>query len=168
MPLHQRRRLQRPGLPELVALLLVALAVVPAGLWWQRNTRPDYSKTAGRVKECEIRLTHYNATNLLKKVRMTYTYGVGAGTLTGTWEGYWPSADSPNALPQNKLDDLRTKDYPLVVLYDPADPRKSRLHYPNTGPHTMYGVVALAAALGAVVYLAAGYPMWKEKQHAVW
>ena len=70
MPLHQRRRLQRPGLPELVALLLVALAVVPAGLWWQRNTRPDYSKTAGRVKECEIRLTHYNATNLLKKVRL--------------------------------------------------------------------------------------------------
>ncbi|NIA15765.1 MAG: DUF3592 domain-containing protein [Nitrospiraceae bacterium] len=168
MALHQRRRLQRPGLPEFVVMLLVGLAVVPAMLWCQRNTRPEYKKTEGRVKNCEIRLTHYNADNMLSKVKLTYTYSAGPATMTGVWEGYWPSAESPNALPQNKLDLLRTENYPLVVLYDPADPSKSRLHYPGAVPHTMYGVVALTAALGVVLYLATGYPMWKKKQHAAW
>lgn len=165
MGLHQNRHFHRLGLPEFVAFLLISMAVISAAVWWDNVTRPRYAETPGKVESCEIRLTHYNATNHLSKVTLSYSYSVGGLDYKGSWEGYWPQTDSPNALAADKLHVLETRDYPLVVLYEPANPAVSQLHYPEGRPSALYGVVAGLSVLAVLGYLAIAYPAWKRWEY---
>jgi len=163
MGLQQRRGRREAGWPELVAVLLVGAATVPAMAWWRSHTRPAYQRATGRILDCEIRPTHYNAADHLNKVSLTYEYAAVGETHTGRWQGFWPAAKSPNALPPARLDALRAGSFPLVVLYDPTDPARSTLHYASPGAAKLYGGLALLAVVLALLYVALLYPAWKAR-----
>ena len=163
MPLLRKRRLRRPGLPEWVAVAALAVAVIPAVMWVEATTSPSLSQTTGRCLSCTIRLTHYNAVNNLPKVYLTYAYSVGTAEFTGQWEGFWPATNSPNALPPDKLDQLKTTGYPLTVFYDPSNPRQSYLHVPGPSSPALHAFFAIAAALAAFTYIVRIYPAWKTR-----
>ncbi|HUW59802.1 MAG TPA: DUF3592 domain-containing protein [Candidatus Bathyarchaeia archaeon] len=162
MPLYRKRRFQRPGLPELVAVAAVIAAITAAVAWLDAATAPTLEQTSGRIVSCDIRLTHYNAASDLSKVFVDYAYSAGIGTYTGHWEGFWPSTKSPDALPPDKLDLLKSPGRTITVFYDPADPRKSFLHNPATRFPALYALAAIATALAALIYLVRIYPAWKR------
>jgi len=162
MPLHQKHRLRRPGLPELVAVAAVIAAIAAAVAWLNAATAPTLEQTFGRIVSCDIRLTHYNAASDLSKVFVDYAYSAGIGTYTGHWEGFWPSTKSPDALPPDKLDLLKSPGRTITVFYDPADPGRSFLHSSATRFPALYAFAAAATALAAVIYLVRIYPTWKR------
>ena len=162
MPLHQKHRFQRPGLPEFVALAAVIAAIAAAVAWLNAATAPRLERTLGRIVSCDIRLTHYNAASDLPKVVVDYAYSAGIGTYTGHWEGFWPVTKSPDALPPDKLDQLRSPGRIITVFYDPADPRKSFLHNSASRFPAVYAFAAGATALAAVIYVVRIYPAWKR------
>ncbi len=163
MGLHQRRRFERPGLPEVVGIALVVFTGLAALLWWQGNTRPRLLPTSGKVVECSMRLTHYNATAMRNKVAMTYEYSVGGARHTGSWEGFWPVSDSPNALPPDEVPSLQKKGYPLVVLYEPGNPGSSSLHQPLDRVNHFRRMTTCILGAVTLLYLAIGYPSWKRR-----
>ena len=163
MPLRQTKRFKRLELPEFVTLVLVGSATVVATFWWQANVQPRYRQVVGRILSCDIRLTHYNATGDLNKVSLTYEYTVGPATYTGSWAGSWPHAQSPNALPANEIDMLKTKDRPITVLFSPDNPGNSLLHYPDQGASRIYGVIALCTLFAAILYCCTIYPAWRSR-----
>ena len=162
MPLRQKHRLQRPGWPEAVAVAAVMAAIGAAVAWSNAATAPDLEQTSGTIFACDIRLTHYNADSVLAKVFVDYAYTAGIGTYTGHWEGYWPSTNSPDALPPDKLDLLKSPGRTITVFYDPADPHTSLLHNAATRFSALYAFAAAITALAAFVYLVRIYPAWKR------
>jgi len=164
MPLLQRRRFQRPGLPELVALAAVLAAIAAALAWLNAATAPVLERTSGRIVSCDIRLIHYNAASDLPKVFVDYAYSAGIGTYTGHWEGFWPATNSPDALPPDKLDLLKSTGRTITVFYDPADPGRSFLHNSATRFPALYAFAAAAATLAAAVYVVRIYPAWKTRR----
>ena len=168
MALQQRKRRQKAGLPEFLAVVLVCAAALPALAWWHSSARPAYRRVRGRILECEIRLTHYNATKDLNKVKLAYEYSLGGNTYSGRWQGFWPAAVSPNALLPDQIEALHEKSFPLVVLYEPDDPSHSTLHYAGHGAPKLYAGVALVALVLAVLYFALFYPTWRERHRPAW
>jgi len=168
MALQQRKRRQKAGLPEFVAVILVCAAALPALAWWHSSARPAYRRVRGRILECEIRLTHYNATKDLNKVKLAYEYTLGGNTYSGQWQGFWPAAESPNALPPEQIEALHDNSFPLVVLYKPGHPSQSILHYADHGVPRLYAGLALGALLLAVLYFALFYPAWKQRHRTSW
>jgi hypothetical protein len=162
MPLHQRHRFQRPGWPEVLALAAVLATIAAAVAWSNAATAPNLEQTPGTILACDVRLTHYNADGLLPKVLVDYAYTAGIGTYTGHWEGYWPSTKSPDALPPDKLDLLKSPGRIITVFYDPADPRKSVLHNAATRFSAVYAFAAAITAVAAIIYLVRIYPAWKR------
>lgn len=164
MALHQKRQFQKPGLPELVAILLTGVTVVAATLWWQDTLRPPQKTTEGRVLQSDIRLTHYNAADVRPVVRVTYQYSVGGQDHVGSWAGQWPESRSPNALPPDRLDVLREKDHALVVYYDPGNPSVSFLHEKNNLLPRVHLWLFIAALSIAVLYYGICYPRWRQSR----
>lgn len=163
MGLHQRRKLQRPGFPEAAALFLIVLTALPALLWVQENVRPSKTATVGRVTQCDITLTHYNATDLRQKVSLDYAYDVGGTTYHGHFEGLWPQAHSPNALIGDDVNRLRNAGFPLQVFYDPRNPRYASIHEAVEVTRTQYARISLAALAVTLLYCVYVYPNWKER-----
>jgi len=162
MALHQNKHFERLGLPEFLGLALLACAAVGITLWWQnRSERPVYMQTDGRVVEGHVSWVHYNAPDLRKKVSVTYGYSVGGSDYTGSWVGFWPEDNSPNAAPQDHLDEVCTKDHPLVVFYDSGNPSTSYLHPTEEGSQVLLQGFALGTCTLALVYWAALYPAWR-------
>lgn len=163
MALHPKKRLKKPELPEFLVLVLVGLAIIPATYWWRANLLPKYKEAEGYVLDCDIKLTHYNAPDVRKKVDITYEYNVGPGRYVGSWSGYWPQIQSPNALAPDKIDTLRDKGRRITVLYDPGNPAHSLLHYPDQGLARITGIAAIAALGAAILYCCAIYPAWRGR-----
>lgn len=164
MPLHRKRRLQRPGLPELVALAAVVAAIVTAVAWLNSATAPELRQTTGTINSCDIRLTHYNAASVLPKVFLTYTYSIAGVDYTGGWQGFWPETDSPDALAPDKLDILKSPGRGISVFYNPANPQQSFLHGPTAGFPALYAFAAAGATLAAAAYVLRIYPAWKTRR----
>jgi len=160
MALGTRRTWRRPGLPEFVALLLLIGGVALAALWWRSMVEGDWRQTAGRVVECSIRPTHYNAPDYQRKVDVAYAYSVGGVEFAGHWSGFWPETHSPNALTSDDLDRLLGPAYPLVVFYNPRRPWASRIDDPNQGEQTVYGWLAVGCFAAAAFYCVRVYPVW--------
>lgn len=126
MARHARRR--RLGVREFVGIVLLLAVVGPAWLWWQEVLVGDWQITSGSVSGCEIRDTHYNAPDYKPVVTLRYRYTVAGNEYQGTWQGLWPEAGSPNALPRTQLAQLNAPGRPLVVYYDPDHPADSSPH----------------------------------------
>lgn len=166
MGLQQHRHYRRPGLPEFLALILVLAALFAVIEWWLSATTAQYRETQGHVLRCTQHATHYNATDLFPKVTIEYEYDVGLKTYMGSWEGSWPSIDSPNALPPDKVAETLTAGHSLVVLYDPDNPSQSLIHHPSAGSSRLYSIVAAFAGGIALVYLIFIYPNWKRRDYS--
>ena len=164
MGFHQRRHRGRIGVPDVVAFLLVGVLVVLGSCWWRAVQGPVWAEALGRTATCEIRPTHFNAEPCGNKVMLTYEYEVGGVTFGGEWTGYWPRGHSPNALPDGHVEVLRTKDYPLTVLYDPEDPSRSRLHDAASGEQLLFTILTFASGICLTVYCVRVYPVWKSRQ----
>jgi hypothetical protein len=150
--------------PEFRGLALAVGVCVPAVLWYQGVAHSTWQRTTGHVTQCEVRETHYNATDEGTKVSLTYRYDVLGIPFTASWTGFWPEADeqSPNALAPSELHNLQTPEYPLVVFYDPNNPTSSLIHTGNVGDVAVYkwlfgGLFALT-----MYYIIRVYPAWKN------
>lgn len=162
MALHQNKHLERLGLPEFLGLAILACAAVGITLWWQdRDERPGYLQTDGHVVEGRVSLVHYNATALSSKVSVTYSYSVGERSYTGSWVGFWPDDNSPNAASQDRLNEVCAKGHPLIVFYDPDNPSENYIHPAERGNQILLQGFALATCALALVYWSALYPAWR-------
>lgn len=139
-------------------MVLVGGAVVFALLWYAVDPASRWRHAPGHVVQGDLRYVHRNAETDLPKVTVRYEYTVGGLNHHGAWTGHWPTANSPNALAEQDLPLLQQKGYPLVVLYDPSHPAKSRLHTPPSGRALAFSVLAAVFAVLAAVYLIRVYP----------
>lgn len=152
------------GPPELVGVALTVLAAtVPAAVIMLH--RPiEWRTTTGEIVSADFRVTHYNAPSYRSKVDVAYTYKVGGVPYSGRWTGFWPDADSPNALDPGRAARRLKPGYPLRVHYNAADPTRSRLHE-RPGPFTSgYGFVAVVLVCLTIGYWALIYPAWKRRR----
>ncbi len=163
MALRQRKRFQKPGLAEYIAAGLGVLVAVLAVLWWRAGGQPDWWETSGRVVHFEVRPIHYNAPDYQPKVSLTYEYSARGESFTGEWSGFWPSVESPNALPEHRLDELGQEDFDLTVFYDPDNPKQSRLHYARGDRGRLYGGLFVVGLVVTAYYYLRVYPAWKGK-----
>ena len=163
MALRQRRQFERFGLPEFVGLLVVGIALAAASAYWLREVQPEFREAQGRVVEGDVSWIDYNSTDRRQKVTLTYQYTVGTTSYTGSWTGLWPETGNPNALPPDRVDALRTKDYPLVVFLDPDNPAHSSLHVVADEMTHVYAGVVVGLCAAALIYCGGIYPMWKAR-----
>lgn len=161
MGFRRRKTRERPGLPEFVAVCLLALALVSVLAWRQGDAGGGWPEAPGHVMSATIRPTHYNAPDYRPKVSVTYEYTVNGVAHRGYWEGYWPEMNSPNALLPEERRLLEESGFPLVVMYDPDEPARSRLHDPPGERRILLGVASVVAFLAAAVYFVRIYPAWK-------
>ena len=163
MALRQNRQFQKMGLPEFLVLILVGAALATTALWGQGNGQSAYRETEGRVVNCAFQWVHYNATDAEHIVALTYQYTVGTTMYTGAWTGLWPENGSPNALSSDKIDLLRTRDYPLRVFCNAVNPAQSFLHLAGGAENQVYKGLAISSCVAALAYCAAVYPAWKAR-----
>ena len=140
------RKRRALGMPEVVGLLLVAAVVVPAWLWWRDTIVGHWQVTSGVVLSADVRSTHYNATDYKPVVTIKYRYSVGGDDYETVWQGLWPEAGSPNALPRDQLTQLQSPGRPLVIFYNPAEPSESSPHESAPFRQITYASVTVLAA----------------------
>ena len=162
MSLYHRARARRPGRPEVLAVVLLVLPAVVGLLWFTQSPYGGWQTAAGTILDCTTRLTHYNAEDNQPKVDATYEYTAGGMQYRGQWSGFWPEADSPNALPAGKLGDLRPG-RSVVVFYNPASPQESDLHYTRDDRRLLYALLFPITLFLAAAYAVNVYPMLKRR-----
>ncbi|GMV99251.1 MAG: hypothetical protein AMXMBFR84_03900 [Candidatus Hydrogenedentota bacterium] len=155
--------MRRPGLPEALAVAALLGALAPLLAWLYYSVQPAWVATGGHVTSGSVELLHYNATDVRPKVNLTYEYDVLGNTFAGRFEGLWPETHSPNALLPADLKYLAQPGYTLVVLYDPANPDESRLHYLGNEESMPYALLSIAGFIVAGAYCLFVYPAWRSQ-----
>lgn len=162
MGLHQRNKRQlRFGLAELVALLLVLLALAPALLYWRASLEPAWRQTVGTVVASSIDPVEYSRDPRSRQVELTYEYTAHGQSFTGNWQGFWPQVHSPNALPHSQMDRLKPG-HTLKVYFDPVQPSENLLHYTGSIRPATYGRITMGALVLVLAYFVAVYPRWRH------
>jgi hypothetical protein len=161
MALHRSKRRAPLGLAEFIGLCSLALATAFVTMWWQEDHAPAYWRSDGRVIEGKVVLTHYNSTDLRSKVSITYEYMAEGATYTKSWSGFWPDDNSPNALPENRINELCEKGHPLIVLYDRQNPSEGILHPVGSGGVAIRQAMAVVSCVWALAYCVVLYPTWR-------
>lgn len=151
MPYRRHHHRQRIGLPELVVIGLLFLSGGCAVLWWQAQRMDDWRQTTGQILSCEIERTHYNATDYAYRVGLTYEYTAAGVSMVGQWAGFWPQGESPNTLPNDRIEELREPGRTVVVLYHPNDITNTRLHDVPAGLKRVYIAGAVGFLLGLLL-----------------
>ncbi len=180
MPLHKRRKFQRPGMPEFVVLVLMLVTVAAAMMWWHTYTSRGWSQTGGRVVSAKLMPTHYNAQDALGKVEVKYSYSVDGTEFERSWVGTWPKVIDLSQLPPEVVDALenmndadniklkntlielpRTTGTPVTVHYDPEDPYESVILDAGIDDHLIYGILFVLTICASVLYCTRIYPAWR-------
>ena len=161
MSLQRRKKHLKVGAPEAVAGLLFALVLLPAVLWWGANLQPAWSRVAGYVVACDLTHHAYSQDKWPDEVQLTYAYTVNGHPYTGRYQGAWPQAHSPNAMPKQELRKLQERDFPVLIFYDPTDPAHSMLHYTSSLQPVTYQRLTIAALVLALAYFIKVYPAWR-------
>ena len=162
MALRQHKVRSKPGPPELItiAFVLLAVATMTAGPLLAPGT--DWRQVPGNVIEV-YRYQHASSPDgRPHRLRVTYEFNVGGVAVTGRWEGEWPEAHSPNALPEDQRDRLAERGYPLQVFYDPLDPGRSTLHQTGNRAPVWWLRLSIGLALLVLWYVFVVYPKWKR------
>ena len=115
MALRQHKRWKKPDWPELVVVLLAIVIMVPCFLWWRSYASAQWAQTTGHVTHFNSKIDHYNAADLMAMVQVDYEYVAYDEKWTGSWKGFWPEGQSPNALPRERLNELGEPNRPLVL-----------------------------------------------------
>lgn len=165
MSLHRRkhywRTMRRPGLPEVVALGLVATLMVLLTLWLRNVNQPDWQETRGIAITGQIETSVDTARPVERKVHLTYQYQVDGQMYTGRYDDFWPAGGSPNALIPADLTVLTQRGHPLTVHYDPAHPSNSQLHFAAGASSLIYLTMSGIMCVVAVLYCLVVYPAWR-------
>ena len=162
MSLHRRRRLRRLGLPEVVAVIIVAFTVWMMTVWWRSAEQPGWEQTGGRIRQCSIRNTHYNAEPNENVVHLSFEYFVGGMRYANEWTGIWPLVESPDALSPGQMDELTSGEHILTVFFDPLNPAHCQLHSPRREQPIILTLLALASLVFALTYFLKIYPAWRN------
>jgi hypothetical protein len=149
-------------MPEVIIVALLVLTAIPAILWWQTVNRPEWEETAGRVVSAHVRFVRDSGRPTENRVQLSYEYQVGGRVYTGAFQGPWPETNSPNALPEERLEDLEQEGHTLTVLYNPAHPQRSQLHFPGTGTRLFYLVLTGLTGGVTLLYSVKIYPAWRR------
>lgn len=158
MPLRRRKHFRAPGTPEIIAVVLVIAVAIPATLWLRADQLSYWQETTGRVIHGKVQSTHINSEAYQPKVDVVYEYTVDGTQYSGEFEGFWPAAYSPNALPADRLNMLTVPNQPLTVLYDPRNPEDSRLHATDDVRKTIYLWTFFTALVVSLYYFLRVYP----------
>jgi hypothetical protein len=161
MSLQRRKKRLRIRAPELIALLIVGLALIATALWLQGNFKPNWQDSVAIVTYGDVYKRAYSPDPTPDQVHLTYQYSAQGKTYTDFWEGYWPKAHSPNALPTERLRELCQSGHLLAIVFDPTDPTRNILHYTGNDYTKTYERIGLAAILLALAYMLKVYPTWK-------
>lgn len=155
------RRHKKVGWPEVWLACSVALAVVPATLWWRQQYAPEWKRTAGTIASSDFARVHYNAQDYRTKARVSYEYSVGMAKYAGVFDGFWPEVGGPNALAPSDIEQLQTPHKEVFVFYDPDNPARSTLHPEQTGSSPLWPVLTIAGLCLAAAYTFIAYPAWR-------
>jgi hypothetical protein len=145
-----------------MALVLLASVAVSAVLWWNAQFSDIRLQTTGRVAEGHVIASHYNAQLTKQRVVLVYTYSVGGVMYKARWTGYWPTENSPNALPADQYPKLFTQGHSLKVFYEPGNPANSELHRCAPESHLLLAGTTVGLGILASVYLVRIYPAWRS------
>lgn len=159
----RRGRRARVGLPEFVLAVLVCLSVVSLTVWAVRSGTSAWVLTEGQLTSCQIVYPHYNAVDSPPRVSVGYTYSGPDRRYEGRWEGYWPEAESPNALPASRLGELNAANYPVLVYINLGNPAEHALHTVPKLALGVYGSVSAALSLVTFLYVVRVYPRWRRQ-----
>lgn len=163
MNLERKRRHYRLGAPDMLAVLLLGTAVLCAALWARSDALPPWERALGAVVECQLVKRAHSVSPDPDQVRLSYEYTVDGRTYRGAWNGFWPQAYSPNALPVSQLDRLRQKGYPLTVFYDPLNPAVNALHRVEDLRPYYYRWFLFGGLAAILLYFCGLYPRWKRR-----
>lgn len=140
---------------------VAALAIAPATVWWKQQFKPDWKQTAGHITSSEIQRVQYTPRDYRPITKVSYEYSVGFANYTGKFDGFWPEVNSPNALPAEDIDSLKTPKREVIVFYDPANAARSTLHPVGSGASPLWIVLALTGMCIAAAYTFLVYPAWR-------
>ncbi len=126
--------------------------------------KPQWTETTGRVLRGDITPTHYNAENFYDKVHIQFEYDILGSKIIREWTGVWPHDDSPNALPDDQMNELLRSGHPLRVFYDPANPEQWRLHGGTSDLRSIYSVLVVLSLVGSIYFGLRVYPSWKRRR----
>lgn len=161
MSLHRSRKRFRLRLPDVVGLLLAGSVVVTAILWWSAYLSPPWQTASGTVKGCGFVKSHFNAELTETRVELNYEYMANGVLFRGAWTGFWPVANSPNALPADRMTQELREGRALVIFYDPTRPERSHPHTPENDLEFVFLLATLGTSLFTGFYLMKVYPRWR-------
>jgi hypothetical protein len=156
-----RRSRKKLGWPEAWLVCSIALAIVPATVWWRQHYKPEWKQTTGQITSSELSNMHYNAETNRTKAKVSYEYTVGMAKYMGHFDGYWPAVGSPNALAPSEIEKLTEPKKELIVFYNPANAARSELHQGSGKASPFWLVLAAAGLCIAGVYTFLVYPAWR-------
>jgi hypothetical protein len=163
MPLYQRRRRLKIRFPEFLAALVLLFTAVPAGLWAYESHQADWQRATGYVQQVDFTRNSINVDRLPDLTDVRYLYTVGGASFTGHWNGAWPQAHSPDALPRTELERQLSAGRLLTVYFDPRHPEQSTLHVQGPGRIYVYQVLTGIAIVSALVFLLRAYPRLRQR-----
>lgn len=164
MALRKTRQLPRVGMPEFIAVFFLGLAGYLVADYWGMRGAELWATAPGKVVAGEIDTTHYNAEPSDPKITLDYEYAVYGSKYQGHWIGFWPAGSRTNALPPGEFARLIEPGHELVVLYDPDNPERSRLHDSDPDPVVTSTLLAFGGGLVFLIYCVKVYPAWKARQ----
>lgn len=155
---RRRRTLGRVGGPEVLGLLLLALAAAVVVVWFRVSFFSSWRETTGHVAQGEV-VPPYNRMDPREpEVKLAYTYEVDGKQYAGNYDGFWPEGGGPNALLDERVEALTQPGHALRVHYDAEHPERSRLLHPGHAAEATYLVVAAALLFLAGSYWMLAYP----------
>jgi hypothetical protein len=163
MPLYQRRRRLKIRFPEFLAALVLLLTAIPAGLWAYESQQADWQPVTGYVQTINFTRNSNNVDRLPDLTDVTYFYTVGGASFTGHWNGAWPQAHSPDALPRAELERQLSAGRLLTVFFDPRSPQLSTLHVRGPGRIHVYQVLTGITIVCAIAFLLSVYPRLRQR-----
>lgn len=158
MSLHQRRQRLKLRFPEIVAALVVLISVLPAVLWAYEGQQSPWQPGVGYVTGVRFIRNSTNTDHLPDRAEVSYQYAVRGSSYTGRWDGAWPQAHSPDALPRTALQRELRAGHLLTVYYDPGQPARNTLHARGPGRIHVYEALTVLGVVTALAFLLRGYP----------
>ena len=149
-------------MPEVVGAVLVLATAGCALLYATSMGHERWQEASGRVVRGEAVPSRDLPRPSDKQVRVNYEYRVEGERYTAEYKGYWPSAGSPNALPEDQLEVLTKEGHPLTVLYQIDNPARSQLHVSGQGHRLAYIALTFVAGIACAGYFLLVYPGWRD------
>lgn len=163
MSLHTHKTRNRPGPADALCALLAAGIALILAVAFALGDGDSWQLTQGIVDHAHRFGPASTALMTSQLVRVEYHYQVAGREYADSWEGDWPDAYSPNALPESELGALSRPGFPLLVWYDPSDPARNHLHSGHAPADRLWRYSVCVLALCGWMLLLWAYPRLKAR-----